>query len=234
MNRTKSAAFWTGPTPGMPRAVRRGTAAVPPRCGRTFIEVDRMKRLLLAVACLAALAFPVNAFAQGVQTGIITGSVQSSDGLTLPGVTVTVTSPSLQGQRTAVTDVNGVYILRGLPAGTYTVTFDMPSFKSVTKQNITVNVGGTSDVSQTMALANVTETVNVTAEPPKPAPLSAPTISQAYGKAEVDALPVGRNPNQVAELAPGLTGNSPNAGQVNISGATAFDNVFMINGVDIN
>ncbi len=35
-------------------------------------------------------------------------------------------------------------------------------------------------------------------------------------------------------MAPGLTSNGPNAGQLSISGATAFDNVFMMNGVDIN
>ncbi|HEY6895253.1 MAG TPA: carboxypeptidase regulatory-like domain-containing protein, partial [Rhodanobacteraceae bacterium] len=193
-----------------------------------------MKRFLFALACLAVLALPTHAAAQGVQTGTLTGTVQSSDGLTLPGVTVTATSPVLQGQRTAVTDVNGVYILRGLPPGTYTIAFDIQSFKPVTKENVTLPVGGTVDVSETMALAGVSETVNVTAEPPRPAPLSAPTISQTYGKAEVDALPVGRVPSQIADLAPGLTSNSPNAGQVNIAGATAFDNVFMVNGVDVN
>jgi outer membrane receptor for ferrienterochelin and colicin len=38
----------------------------------------------------------------------------------------------------------------------------------------------------------------------------------------------------MAELAPGLTNNTPNAGQVTISGAFAWDNVFFIDGVDVN
>ena len=198
-----------------------------------------MKRSTAVLACLAAIALasmwmPSAAFAQGVQTGTITGTVQSADGLSLPGVTVTASSPAQQGQRTAVTDVNGVYFLRGLPAGVYSVNFDMPSFKPMKRDNVNVTVGGTVDASGTMTLANLTETITVTAEPPKPAALTTPTLSQVYGKTEVDALPVGRTPAQIAELAPGLTGNSPNIGQLNISGATAFDNVFMINGVDIN
>jgi hypothetical protein len=160
--------------------------------------------------------------------------VQSADGLTLPGVTVTASSPVLQGQRSATTDVNGVFFIKGLPAGTYTVTFEIQSFKPARKDNIELNVGSTVDVPQTMSLAGVTETVNVTAETPKPAALTTPTLSQAYSKAELETLPVGRVPSQIADLAPGLTSNSPNVGQVNISGATAFDNVFMINGVDVN
>ena len=87
---------------------------------------------------------------------------------------------------------------------------------------------------RTKSLAAVTETVTVTGDSPKPAQLSVPTISQAYSKAEVDALPVGRTPNQIADLAPGVTSNTSNVGQLAISGATSFDNVFMMNGVDIN
>ena len=75
-----------------------------------------MKRLVVVVlSFFSLLSASVTQAAQGVQTSTITGIVQSADSLSLPGVTVTVTSPVLQGQRTAVTDVNGVYILKGLP-----------------------------------------------------------------------------------------------------------------------
>ena len=112
-----------------------------------------MKRLLVALGLLAVLAPELPAWAQGVQTGTITGTVQSPDGLSLPGATVTASSPALQGQRTATTDVNGVYFIKGLPAGTYAVNFDMPSFKTDTKENIALNVGSIIDVSQTMKVA---------------------------------------------------------------------------------
>ncbi len=91
-----------------------------------------MKHLLTVLGCLALLAPAPLAHAQGVQTGTITGSVKSADGLSLPGVTVTAASPALQGQRSTVTDVNGVYFIKGLPAGTYTVGFEISAFKPAT------------------------------------------------------------------------------------------------------
>src|SRR5690349_14298983 len=71
-------------------------------------------RLPLIAALLTLFASVSPVLAQTVQTGVITGVINSADGLSLPGVTVTATSPNLQGPRTAVTDANGVYYLRGL------------------------------------------------------------------------------------------------------------------------
>jgi outer membrane receptor for ferrienterochelin and colicin len=191
-----------------------------------------MKRLFGITACAAFAAFATPTFAQGIQTGTITGTVQSSDGLSLPGVTATASSPSLQGQRSSVTDVNGVYFIKGLPAGTYSVSFDITSFQPSHTDNVALTVGGTAEVNTMMSVAGRTEVVSVTAE--APSPVTTVTLSQAYTKAQVDVLPVGRRPQDIAELAPGLTNNTPNASQVTIGGATAFDNVFMLNGVDIN
>src|SRR3954470_16259801 len=102
--------------------------------------MKRVFRVFARLVMLSLLALPSVARAQGVQTGTITGTVKSADGLSLPGATVTATSPALQGQRSATTDVNGVYLIRGLPAGTYTVAFEMPSFTSAKKENVEVNI----------------------------------------------------------------------------------------------
>ena len=60
------------------------------------------------------------------------------------------------------------------------------------------------------------------------------TTRQTYGKRDVDALPVGRRPVDIAELAPGVTSNTFAAGQLIVGGAFGFDNIFMVNGVDVN
>jgi hypothetical protein len=190
-----------------------------------------MYRVFSLLIC-ALLALSATARAQGVQTGTITGVVQSPDGLSLPGVAVTATSPSLQGRRTAVTDVNGVYFIKGLPAGTYSLSFDVQSFQNAHADDIVLVLGGVAEVNQTMMVAGRTETVDVNAE--APSPIATTTVGQSFTKTQVDALPVGRRPQDIAELAPGLTNVTPNASQVTIAGATAFDNVFMLNGVDIN
>jgi len=191
-----------------------------------------MKHVFSVALWLALLASAPVAYAQGVQTGTITGTVRSADGLSVPGVTVTAASPALQGQRTAVSDVNGVYFIKGLPAGIYTVSFEIQNFQPASQQNVELTVGGTAEVNTTLSLAGRTESITVTAQAPNP--LATVTTSQSYSKREVDALPVGRTPQTIAELAPGLTNNTFNVGQVTISGGFGYDNIFMVNGVDVD
>ena len=193
-------------------------------------SVRRLFVFGLMSVCLPSAAS--SAFAQGVQAGTVSGVVQSIDKLPLPGVTVTATSPSLQGERFGVSDENGVYYLRGLLPGTYQVTFDIPGFQPAIREGVQVGIGAVAVVDATMSLAAITETVTVTAE--APSPMAAPKISQAYTKAEVDALPVGRRPYDVGELSPSVTTNTSNASQLTIAGSFGFDNVFMVNGVDVN
>ena len=193
-----------------------------------------MRRVLLVGLSLAAMIAPASlAHAQGVQTGTVTGRVEAIDSGRLPGVMVMVTSIALQGERTAVTDVNGIYYLRALPAGTYAISFATSGFQPSTRENVVVNVGGITEVNATMSLAALTEIVTVTAEAPS---LTATvTTSRAYGKREIDALPMGRRPADIAEFAPGVSSPlTAAAGQVLIGGAFGFDNVFMVNGVDVN
>ena len=46
-----------------------------------------------------------------------------TDGVAIADAAVVVTSPALQGERTAVTDVHGLYSLPQPPACTHTVRF---------------------------------------------------------------------------------------------------------------
>lgn len=185
----------------------------------------------LAVALVLMAGFGSAVRAQGVQTSVVTGTVTTADGATLPGATVTVQSPAMQGVQTAETDVNGVYVLRGLPPGRYTVTFEMSGMAAIKKET-DVSLGRTVTVDTVMALSGVSENVTVAAET---APVvTNPTTGANYTQTLINNLPVGRTPFLIAELAPGLTDNGPNAGQITIGGAFAYDNVFLMNGVDIN
>src|SRR5262249_12216570 len=84
----------------------------------------------------------------------------------------------------------------------------------------------------TMRPAGVTEAVTVVAE--TPAPIATPIVGANFKHEEIESLPAARTLAGIAELSPALTNVTPNAGQVSINGAFAFDNVFMLNGVDIN
>ena len=87
------------------------------------MSVRRIFASLALVLLIAAVAA-----AQTTPTGTLTGKVVDPDGLVLPGVTVTATSPSLQGTRTATTSANGDYIIPFLPAGEYKVVFELAGF----------------------------------------------------------------------------------------------------------
>ena len=84
-------------------------------------------RVTFLATLLLALTLP--AFGQGNPTGTLSGRVVDTENGPLPGVTVTAASPVLQGVRTAVTSANGDYIIPFLPAGDYTVTFELPGLR---------------------------------------------------------------------------------------------------------
>jgi len=188
------------------------------------------RRIVPALALLIAVGFVPFALAQGTQTGILTGSVTSSDGQPLPGVTVAIRSASLQGERTTVTTPNGDYIFKSLPSGSYKVMFSIDGFGTV-ERSATVAVGVSATADATLSPATVQETVVVTAE--APSVLETTQTGATYTSTQIDTLATSRTISGIAELAPGLTDNTPNAGQVTISGGFAYDNVFLIDGVDV-
>src|SRR5436190_14400778 len=110
-------------------------------------------------AILWALASPCQAQAP---TGTIAGHVISADGKALPGVTVNVMGSSLQGTRTAVSSINGDYLVPLLPPGDYTVSFEIGAFQTVRDMR---RIAGTQTalLDVTMAPASVTESVTVVA-----------------------------------------------------------------------
>jgi hypothetical protein len=120
---------------------------------------------MLAVCLLAS----THAFAQGggaSTTGSINGKVADSSAGVLPGVTVTVASPSLMGVQTAVTDSGGNYRFPSLPPGTYTVTFELPGFNTLKRENIQISMGFTAAVNAELQVASLQETVTVTGDSP--------------------------------------------------------------------
>ena len=78
------------------------------------------------IACLLALPLP----ALG-QDSAIAGTVTDQTGGVLPGVTVEAAGPALAGgPRAAVTDGEGRYLVDGLPAGDYSISFTLSGFET--------------------------------------------------------------------------------------------------------
>jgi outer membrane receptor protein involved in Fe transport len=190
------------------------------------------RTVALIVWLLVSLAgVTAETFAQGVQTGTIRGTVVDQQGLPVPNVTVTLTSRVLQGQRTVTTAADGSYVFRQLPAGDYAITFETTQFAPA-KRTTSVLLGLTVEQNVTLQPSGVSEEVQVVAE--TPAPIATPTVGTNIKHDEIEALAAQRTLFGITNLAPGLTTNTPNNAQVTINGAFGFDNVFMVNGVDVN
>src|SRR5438105_7937104 len=121
---------------------------------------------VLVLACaMGGLARPL--FAQAVQTAALTGTVKDSTGAVLPGATVNVSSPSMVGGvQTSVTDSQGIYRFPALRPGIYQMETTLSGFKTVRRADIILPLGTTTTIDVALAVASVSETVQVTAETP--------------------------------------------------------------------
>jgi outer membrane receptor protein involved in Fe transport len=189
-------------------------------------------RLKNAVFVIAALLYLCGGYAHAQSTtGTIRGHVKDSQGLALPGVTVSVTSPNLQGVRTAVTAENGDYVLTLLPSGTYTVTFELSGFQ---RASHTVNLAPTQDLPLEVELgpAAISEEVNVIGQRADVLTQTA-QVATNFRQDLIANLPTNRDINAYLLLAPAVHATGPNSGY-SIAGSTSFESLFMVNGVTVN
>src|SRR4051812_23146577 len=120
------------------------------------------RAILLAAGILGMTA--ATAHAQAI--GSIFGKVTDSSGAVLPGVTVTVTGTGLQQPLAATTSENGTYQFPSVPVGTYTVSFELASFKKGVRQNIVITSGFNAGVDQKLEIGQMTEEVTISAASP--------------------------------------------------------------------
>ena len=126
-----------------------------------------MRTLLMAaaVSTILALGTPAPTFAQG-SDGTLVGYVKDDTGGSLPGVTVTATSPVLIGARTGVTDAQGYYRLLNLPPGLYVLQVELTGFSTHRQEGIVMRAGATFTQNVQMKLSTVQETVTVVGDSP--------------------------------------------------------------------
>jgi hypothetical protein len=187
--------------------------------------------LLALVLCLGAPAWAQE------QRGALEGTVRDSQGAVLPGATVEARSAALIGVRSVVTDAAGMYRFPALPPGDYLVTATLPGFREAKSQIITLSVGQILKSDLTMALASVSEEVQVTADQTVLDVASARTTTTISAKL-IEQLPRGRTFNTLLQVAPGVR-QEPKAGSAGVGGyqfdgASGSENVFIVDGVDVS
>lgn len=195
--------------------------------------MKRLQKILSAFALFLLIAVP--AFGQG-NSSSLNGRVEH-DGAGMPGVTVTISSPSMQGTRVAVTDVNGNYNFTSIPPGDYSVLFEMDGMGAIEKTS-RVALARTERVDASLQLSGIAEAITVTAA--APAVLETTEIQSNFTSDVVEDLPIGRTVQNIVTLSPGVNTNGPGAlpravtPVITISGAYAYDSLYLINGAVTN
>src|SRR5438445_3977873 len=167
---------------------------------RKSMGVGRAVRF--GVVLLLLVLVPSLALAQG-QSGSIAGTVKDASGAVLPGVTVEVASPALiEKVRSATTDGSGQFKITTLRTGTYTVTFTLPGFSVVKRENVELTSDFTATINADLKVGAVEETINVTAQSPVVDTQSI-TTRTVMTRDVLDAIPTGRNIQAVGIMIPG-------------------------------
>ena len=88
-------------------------------------------------------------------TGAVNGIVTDSTKAVVPGVTVSLSGPSLMTTRTTVTDDAGAYRFSAVPTGDHTLTFELAGFATFVRDGIHVGLGFTATVNAEMSPSTV-------------------------------------------------------------------------------
>jgi outer membrane receptor for ferrienterochelin and colicin len=182
-------------------------------------------RLTAAVATTLLASAPVTVMGQSNIEGYVYGTAQA-------GTEVRIENASTGFARTATAQRSGLFRTPNVPPGTYKVTFTDTSGKSVTRE-VLVSIGAGTSVE-----ANI-ETVVVTGTAVRPVDMTKTESVTTLTADTIDALPVARDVQQVALLAPGVVegdaGFTSQSGKalVSFGGASPGENAYFINGMNI-
>ena len=200
-----------------------------------------MRRILTVVSVLT-LALSSVAFAQ-VDRATITGTVTDSGGAVIAGATVTITNLATNVAFRQPTTETGSYLLVNLIPGKYQVDVEQTGFKKAS-QVVTLEVGQRARVDATLEVGAVSETVTV-GETTQLLNSNDATLGAVIPQFQMSNLPLAiRNWDDLLALVPGVQGDRyteqgggtsfGRTGGINVHGARALQNNFLLDGVDNN
>ncbi len=162
----------------------------------------RVRGLWRSVFLSAAFLLLLPALARAQAT--LTGTVADSSGAVLPGVTVEAASPVLiEKVRSATTDGAGLYRIVDLRPGAYSLTFTLPGFTVVKRENVQVSGVGNIQINAEMRVGAVQETITVTGETPV-VDVQSTRRQAAIDSDTVNSIPVARGYGNLLATVPGI------------------------------
>jgi hypothetical protein len=151
-------------------------------------------------------------------TGSIQGTVKDPSGAVLPGVTVTVSTPSLVGVKTEVSDGKGYYHFSNLPPGSYSITADAKGFKTLKRSGFVLEVGHSPSLDLSLQVGATTDTVDVSASSAPLIDVTTTTTLTNVTADEIAYVPRGTSFQSVIQFAPSAR-NEPLMGNTTTNGS---------------
>jgi len=190
------------------------------RCG---VDLGKRRsrggRIVCVLAALLWLAASATLFAQN-PPGALHGHVSDPTGAVIPGAAVTATGQNGQS-KTATSDNQGAYEIKGLQPGNYTVSTTAKGFTQPAAQNVSVAAGQSQQLDVGLQVQVQPEKIEVRDEATQVgvSPTENATAIVIQGK-DLEALP--DDPDELQQDLEALAGPSvgPNGGQIYIDGFT--------------
>jgi len=180
-------------------------------------------------------------FAWAQSTAQISGTVADPSGAVLPGVDVMATQTETGVKRSVVTNETGSFVLSNLPLGPYRLEASLPGFRTYAQTGIVLQVGSNPVMNISMAVGQVSETVEVQANAAFVETQST-GISQVIENQRILELPLnGRQATDLIVLAGSAvnqgaaTSLSMNGGvRVSVAGGQSFGVAYLLDGAGHN
>ena len=175
------------------------------------------------------------AIAQRGQTGTLKGTIVDQQTAVLPGVSVTIKSPSLViSKMSTVSNEQGIYRFPSLAPGTYEVIFEMSGMSALVRKEIGVHAGQTTELNVALTAQTLNTQVVVTGEAPLIDKQST-TKLVTLGKELLSELPSARTLDGFFNMTPGVVAENYSLGPTSSAhGSGVRDNAFNLDGVNIS
>ena len=194
--------------------------------------------LIWAPALAAFFLLPHAELMAQMDQGVIGGTVQDRTAAVVPGARVTLTNTDTGITLQTTANSSGNYTFPPAKVGNYKVTVSSTGFRTLTQENIHLNVQDHLNIILVLQPGAVSQTVTVNSAPPLMQSQSA-SVGQVMSSVTIDHTPLNsRNWVYIAQLAAGVDpangSRGTGKGDFNANGQRAEQNDFILNGIDNN
>jgi hypothetical protein len=195
----------------------------------TWVGTTIGRCLLVAIICFVTIR-PAEA---QTTTATLSGLVVDESGAALPGVQVTVANAATGLRRQVVSDANGAFTIRVLPAGSYRVTAELVGFAPAQVTDLLLTVNGEVTIRLELKIAGFTETTSVQA-PAGQVENAAPSTIEVAPLAVRSVAGAGENIYRVLQTLPGVAAVNDFDSRLTVRGGGPDQNLTMMDGVEIH